>query len=191
MDGTADCLVDLAALDCAAIAGNKAMNLGCMARMGLPTPGGFALTDRVFQQHLQSARVLPDIDALHAALDAASLSQLEAWSVSIGNRIRETGLAEGLLQALQRELQGRWPRIKLAVVDDGQASGQPIASRQVRIKVEVTEAPPDPSHPAGSGARDVRLFRNGSLIKVWRGDVLKSQPNITLEETVSIVAGEN
>lgn len=115
MNGTADCLVDLAALDCAAIAGNKAMNLGCMARMGLPTPGGFALTDRVFQQHLQSARVLPDIDALHAALDAASLSQLEAWSVSIGNRIRETGLAEGLLQALQRELQGRWPRIKLAV----------------------------------------------------------------------------
>jgi len=37
----------------------------------------------------------------------------------------------------------------------------------------------------------VRLFRNGALVKAWRGDVLNSQPTVTLEETVSIVAGEN
>ncbi|MBC7933426.1 MAG: caspase family protein, partial [Rubrivivax sp.] len=43
----------------------------------------------------------------------------------------------------------------------------------------------------GSGARDVRLFRNGSLVKIWRGDVLKSEPSATLEATVPIVAGEN
>src|SRR5262249_4246983 len=59
-------------------------------------------------------------------------------------------------------------------------------------KVEVTEAPPDANHPAGSGARDVRLFRNGSLIKLWRGDVLTStQHSVTLEHTVTMVAGEN
>jgi WD40 repeat protein/uncharacterized caspase-like protein len=99
---------------------------------------------------------------------------------------KKLALAQNIAQVDRRQ-----PRIKLAIVDDGQASGQPIASRQVKIRVEVTEAPPDAGHPAGSGARDVRLFRNGSLIKVWRGDVLKTQPNITLEETVSIVAGEN
>jgi uncharacterized caspase-like protein len=37
----------------------------------------------------------------------------------------------------------------------------------------------------------VRLFRNGALIKAWRGDVLGSQSSATLEETVTLVAGEN
>ncbi len=85
----------------------------------------------------------------------------------------------------------RQPRVKLALVGDRSSGDQPIASRNVKVRVEVTEAPPDASHPAGSGARDVRLFRNGLLIKVWRGDVLKSQPTMTFEETISIVAGEN
>jgi hypothetical protein len=35
------------------------------------------------------------------------------------------------------------------------------------------------------------LFRNGSLVKVWHGDVLKGQSSATLETTVSIVAGPN
>src|SRR5262249_45887747 len=51
--------------------------------------------------------------------------------------------------------------------------------------------PPDSNHPSGSGARDLRLFRNGALIKVWRGDVLNSQQSVTVEETISVVAGEN
>jgi hypothetical protein len=44
---------------------------------------------------------------------------------------------------------------------------------------------------APAGAKDVRLFRNGSLVKVWHGDVLKGQPSATLEATVPVVAGEN
>ena len=37
----------------------------------------------------------------------------------------------------------------------------------------------------------MRLFRNGSLVKVWRGDVLKGQTSVTLEANIAIVAGEN
>ena len=37
----------------------------------------------------------------------------------------------------------------------------------------------------------MRLFRNGSLIKVWRGDVLNGKPAVTLEEEISVVAGPN
>ena len=46
-------------------------------------------------------------------------------------------------------------------------------------------------HPQGTGARDVRLFRNGSLVKVWHGDALKGQSTATLEEEISIIAGPN
>src|SRR5262249_9560152 len=42
-----------------------------------------------------------------------------------------------------------------------------------------------------SGGRDLRLFRNGSLVKVWHGDVLKGQPTTALEEEISLIAGPN
>lgn len=44
---------------------------------------------------------------------------------------------------------------------------------------------------AAGGAQDVRLFRNGSLVKVWRGDVLRGQAETTLETVIPVVAGEN
>jgi len=61
------------------------------------------------------------------------------------------------------------------------------------VKLEVSEAPPDEKHSSGgSGARDVRLFRNGSLVRVWRDSVLsEGQSTVTLEATIPIVAGEN
>jgi uncharacterized caspase-like protein len=37
----------------------------------------------------------------------------------------------------------------------------------------------------------VRLFRNGSLVKVWHGDVLKGQPSVSLEEEITVTAGPN
>jgi hypothetical protein len=56
----------------------------------------------------------------------------------------------------------------------------------------VDEARADGAHPAGSGARDIRLFRDGSLVKVWRGDVLApGGGRVTLEASVPIVAGAN
>lgn len=66
-----------------------------------------------------------------------------------------------------------------------------ITSRIVKLKIEVTDAPADKEHSSGTGARDLRLFRNGSLVKVWHGDVLKGQATITLEEEITATAGEN
>jgi WD40 repeat protein/uncharacterized caspase-like protein len=86
----------------------------------------------------------------------------------------------------------RQPRVRITLADDQVAIDRPVTTRTLKIKVEVSEAPPDANHPAGSGARDVRLFRNGSLIKLWRGDVLNTQQrSVTLEDSITIVAGEN
>jgi WD40 repeat protein len=75
----------------------------------------------------------------------------------------------------------RQPQLTLAL--NGPATTAPAASRRISVKIDITQAP--------AGAQDVRLFRNGSLVKVWRGDVLKGNPRATLEATLPIVAGEN
>lgn len=85
----------------------------------------------------------------------------------------------------------RQPTVKLELSDSQLNGNQAIASRRITLKIQIDEAPADKEHAAGGGARDVRLFRNGEMIKVWRGDVLNSKPNVTLEQTVSLVAGEN
>ena len=75
----------------------------------------------------------------------------------------------------------RQPQLKLTLVD-----AQPNATlrtRNVTVRIDVSQAP--------AGAQDLRLFRNGSLVKVWRGDVLKGQSSVTLQATIPIVAGEN
>jgi hypothetical protein len=55
----------------------------------------------------------------------------------------------------------------------------------------VTDAPADKDNPQGAGAQDVRLFRNGSLVKVWHGDVLKGQGAVAFEEEIRVTAGPN
>ena len=68
----------------------------------------------------------------------------------------------------------RQPVVKLSLTGQ-QAPDAPIATRTIKVKIDVTDAPADKDNPQGAGARDVRLFRNGSLVKVWHGDVLKGQ----------------
>ncbi len=87
-------------------------------------------------------------------------------------------------------LDRRQPELKL-LTQNGQAVAGSTSERNLTVKIEVTEQPADKDHEAGSGARDVRLFRNGSLVKVWRGDVLKGQTATALEANITIVAGEN
>jgi uncharacterized caspase-like protein len=84
----------------------------------------------------------------------------------------------------------RQPVVKLSLepaVDPAAA----ITKRTVKVKIDVTDAPADKEHPQGSGARDVRLFRNGSLLKVWHGDVLGGKPAVTFEEEITLGAGSN
>ncbi len=75
----------------------------------------------------------------------------------------------------------RQPKLQLIVANE--QTGGKIASREVPVKITVSEA--------AAGAQDVRLFRNGSLVKAWRGDVLKGKSSVTLAATVPIIAGEN
>ena len=70
---------------------------------------------------------------------------------------------------------------KLTLETGGQSAS--VSTRTLKVKVSIIEAP--------AGAQDVRLFRNGSLVKVWPGDVLKGQAGATLETTISVVAGQN
>ena len=70
-------------------------------------------------------------------------------------------------------------------------AGGDVASRTVDVSIDVAEVPASGRHQQGSGAQDVRLFRNGTLVKVWHGDVLKGQPRARLQATMPIVAGPN
>lgn len=76
------------------------------------------------------------------------------------------------------QIDRRQPSIKLSLT--GEADD---ASRQVRIRIEVTDAP--------AGARDLRLFRNGALVHVERGNVASAKGRAALEAVVPVVAGED
>jgi WD40 repeat protein len=75
----------------------------------------------------------------------------------------------------------RQPHLSLAQAQS--ESGATLPTRNVSLKIGITEAL--------AGAQDVRLFRNGSLVKLWSGDALKGKPSVTLNATIPIAAGEN
>ena len=83
----------------------------------------------------------------------------------------------------------RQPIVKLSIA--GQPPDSGVATRTVKIKLDVSDAPSDKENPQGAGAQDLRLFRNGSLVKVWHGDVLKGQSSVSLEEEITVTAGPN
>ena len=83
----------------------------------------------------------------------------------------------------------RQPIVKLSLI--GPAPESSVATRTIKVKIDVSDAPADKDNPQGTGAQDVRLFRNGSLVKVWHGDVLKGQAAVTLEQEITVTAGPN
>jgi uncharacterized caspase-like protein len=89
-----------------------------------------------------------------------------------------------------KDIDRRQPTVKLTLAQN--PSSEPISTRHVQVRIELAEAQPDKQRETGSGAHDLRLFRNGSLVRVWRGDVLQGKDGKTvLEATIPIVAGEN
>jgi WD40 repeat protein len=87
------------------------------------------------------------------------------------------------------QLDRRQPSLELAV--DG-ASDAAVNNRTIHARLKVAEAKSDKGHPQGSTVRDVRLFRNGSLVATWRGEIdLDAQGQAVLEATVPIVVGPN
>ena len=76
----------------------------------------------------------------------------------------------------------RQPQLRLGPGGQGDSRAG-LSPRRMAIRIDVSQAP--------AGAKDVRLFRNGSLVKVWHGDVLKGQSSVALDAAITIVAGEN
>lgn len=91
----------------------------------------------------------------------------------------------------------RQPQVKLLSAEplsppaNSAVNQQEAQRRYLRVRVGVAEAPATEERKDGSGARDVRLFRDGTLVKIWRGDVLQGRPSAILEASLPIVAGEN
>ncbi len=93
----------------------------------------------------------------------------------------------------------RQPQVRLTLADADAVDPTKISAREVRLKIEVAEGTNSPGQAAGGsggggGAQDVRLFRNGSLVKVWRGNVLPvagGGGKVTLEVSIPVVAGGN
>ena len=79
------------------------------------------------------------------------------------------------------KLDRRQPHLEVTAA--GTPEGKAVALRELTVNVTVDAAP--------AGARDVRLFRNGSLVQIWHEDVLKGQDHATLTATIPIVAGIN
>lgn len=80
-----------------------------------------------------------------------------------------------------QQLDRRQAQLKLSLVN-APASGA-LTSRRMETRITISEAP--------AGAQDLRLFRNGALVRVWRGDVLQGKTTVTLDADVALVAGDN
>lgn len=96
----------------------------------------------------------------------------------------------------------RQPQVSLLHVDAENVPVTGVTSRTAKVQVEVAEAPTDRIKKLPpAGAQDLRLFRNGSLVKIWHGDSLalgqkdgcrRTQPGrVACTVDVPIVAGEN
>lgn len=86
------------------------------------------------------------------------------------------------------QLDRRQASVKMGISD----VVQPVTSRTYKVQLQVEEALPDSKHSEGSGVRDVRLFRNGSLVKWWHGDLqLDDTGKAVLDVVIPIIAGEN
>jgi WD40 repeat protein len=82
-------------------------------------------------------------------------------------------------------LDRRQPSLKLS--SPGIPATGPASSRAISLQLDVEPAPAGGSFKTSSGARDVRIYRNGSMIRTFHGEVGSS----TLHFRVPIVAGQN
>ncbi len=78
----------------------------------------------------------------------------------------------------------RQPDIKLTT------TGALAQQRSVHLRIDVAESPASGQAPAG-GIRDVRLFRNGILIKAWRGDLKLNGGALSVETDATVISGDN
>jgi WD40 repeat protein len=86
----------------------------------------------------------------------------------------------------------RQPQVALSVGENTAKKDGKLLARDIAVRIEVVEAPADETHTSGSGTRDLRLFRNGSLVQVWHGELPRNVNGKTVvETTIPVVAGSN
>ena len=132
-----------------------------------------------FQVHL---RVAPEDFA--RVYNAAQLAAAPALAVAgnsptfLGRRLwEETRIALFKQSVEDRDYRGPRRRPPRTMLGTGWLRGGALElfTEGVRLYEPllplVSDAPPDAQHTGRCGARDVRLFRNGALVKVWRGDL--------------------
>lgn len=80
-------------------------------------------------------------------------------------------------------LDRRRPSVALALAPESTPAGK---DRRIRLRITVAET-------GDAGARDVRLFRDGTLVRAWREEVpiVDRVASTTYEATVAIVSGPN
>jgi WD40 repeat protein len=91
-----------------------------------------------------------------------------------------------------QDLDRRQPQVAMSLTQP--QITEPLSTRRISISINLGQAPPDKKHQhARSGVRDVRLFRNGSLVRIWRGDISldKNGKAQLIAKIVAVVAGEN
>jgi WD40 repeat protein len=84
----------------------------------------------------------------------------------------------------------RQPTVRLTTI--AMQHDAPVSTRTVKVRVEVTEAPKNAGHHASSGGvRDLRLLRNGTLVKRVAGRLPLKNGRHIYETEVVITAGIN
>ncbi|MEA2235361.1 MAG: hypothetical protein QOC81_85 [Thermoanaerobaculia bacterium] len=94
-----------------------------------------------------------------------------------------TGILRGEHPTAPESITQKDRRQPQVTISSDASSGEPRTAAAVEATIRVTNAP--------AGAQDVRLFRNGSLVKVWHGDVLEGSPEKTLTARIPMIAGAN
>lgn len=97
------------------------------------------------------------------------------------------------------DIDRRQPKVKINLESDVAGTSNIATSRPtIRVEIEAVEMPPEP----GAGAlgkiirpngevRDLRLFRNGSLVKVWHGETIEKMVRQNEQECQAGPVGEN
>jgi WD40 repeat protein len=73
----------------------------------------------------------------------------------------------------------RQPRVLLST------NALTVSQRTTTVHLDLSETAP------GAGLRDARLFRNGTLVKSWRGDLARQDGHVQYDTEIPLVAGDN
>ncbi len=180
-------LVDLAQVDNLSISGSKAFNLAHLARLGIATPGGVLVPDPVFQQHLASAGVLPDISKLIAGLPDWPLPDIEALAVNIRERINNTALptklSAALLQASKTKWQGQLLVVRSSAVGEDTVQTSFAGQLESHLRIDSTDAIETALKATWSSPFSLRVLlyaRHNKLTSIHMGAIVQPQVSASL-----------